>query len=147
MAINDIRLRRLLTIDEGLRFDVYLDSQGNPTVGYGHLVVASDELQLGDTISPARAEAFFQMDIAEVEDELVQQSWFIPLDDVRQTALADMTFNIGITKEDQFVKMIAALQAQDYSTAGDEMLDSLWARQVGQRAVRLSNIIRSGAYA
>lgn len=147
MTINDIRLRNMLCTEEGMRLDVYPDEFGNPTVGYGHLVTPYDNLNMGDTISLQRAEAFFQMDIAEVEDELTKENWFIPLDDVRQTALADMTFNIGITKENQFVKMIAALKAQDYSTAAAEMINSLWAKQVPKRANRLAIIMKTGAYA
>jgi lysozyme len=37
--------------------------------------------------------------------------------------------------------MIAALEKQDYKTAAAEMLNSKWAKQVGQRASRLAQIM------
>lgn len=48
----------LIELFEGRRLKVYLDSQGIPTVGRGHRVVAADGLKVGDEITPEREEAF-----------------------------------------------------------------------------------------
>jgi len=40
--------------------------------------------------------------------------------------------------------MIAALKEDNYDKAADEMLDSLWAEQVGKRAKRLALMMRTG---
>lgn len=55
-------LRALLTVREGRRNDVYLDSRGIPTVGIGHKVLPEDNLKVGDVISDARVEAFYVKD-------------------------------------------------------------------------------------
>jgi lysozyme len=40
--------------------------------------------------------------------------------------------------------MLAALEQGDYETAAKEMLDSKWARQVGDRANRLAKMMEDG---
>ena len=62
---------------------------------------------------------------------------------LRQEVLANMCFNLG-GKLFNFRKMWAALEQNppNYSTAADEMLNSRWALQVGDRAVRLANQMR-----
>lgn len=47
---------------ENYRLDVYLDVKGNPTVGIGHLVTSSDNLAVGDVITPEQCQAFFDAD-------------------------------------------------------------------------------------
>jgi lysozyme len=38
------------------------------------------------------------------------------------------------------------MEEADYKAASDEFLDSKWARQVGSRAVELTEMIRTGEY-
>ena len=52
------RLRKQLAIDEGERLDVYNDHLDQPTVGIGHLVLPTDNLALGDNISPEMSKRY-----------------------------------------------------------------------------------------
>ena len=70
--------------------------------------------------------------------------WFPSLTDDRQRAIINMVFNLGLTKLLHFKKFLAAMEAGDYETAGKEMLDSKWARQVGNRSDRLEQMIVNG---
>ena len=54
----------------------------------------------------------------------------------QQSALADMAFNLGCSKLKKFVKMKAAIEKGDYSWAANEMRNSLWCGQVGDRCSR-----------
>ena len=74
-------------------------------------------------------------------------SWFNDLNDARQEVLANMCFNLGLAGLRKFQRMIAALERQDWLDASREMLDSKWATQVGDRAIRLSNAMRVGQWA
>ena len=56
--------------------------------------------------------------------------------------LVDMAF-MGRGNMHTFDNLKSALIWGDYNKAADEMLDSLWAEQVGNRAVELSNMMRS----
>jgi len=53
MAAEDIAFEELMALREGRRNDVYLDTLNKPTVGIGHLVVAGDNLKIGDVIADA----------------------------------------------------------------------------------------------
>ena len=56
--------------------------------------------------------------------------------------IANMAFNLGLTRLVKFKKMFEALNAGDYKTASEEGLDSKWAKQVYNRAKRLMNRLR-----
>ena len=53
----------------------------------------------------------------------------------RQIILVDMAFNLGQTRLSGFIKLIAAINAQKWDRAATEMKNSLWAKQVGKRAL------------
>ena len=90
------------------------------------------------------AELMLMEDIRNVAIELADNRIYEKLDDARQTVLANMAFNLGMSRLGKFKKMWAALSRQDYQKAADEMMDSRWARQVGVRAKRLEAIMRTG---
>ena len=55
-----------------------------------------------------------------------------------------MVFNLGMPKLKQFAKMLSAVELEDWSEASNQMLDSRWAEQVGNRAGRLAEMMESG---
>ena len=72
--------------------------------------------------------------------------WHNNLDEVRQEALINFVFNVGIGTTMKFKNAMAALEAHDYDTAAIEMLDSNWAKQVGSRAEEVTQMIKTGEY-
>jgi lysozyme len=72
--------------------------------------------------------------------------WYNDLDEVRQEALINFVFNVGIGTTMKFKNAMAALEAHDYDTAAIEMLDSNWAKQVGSRAEEVTQMIKTGEY-
>lgn len=131
-------LREMLKNDEGLKLKPYRDDVGKLTVGYGH--------NLDDKgISQAAAEFLLNEDISDAIHFAKTYPWFDALDPVRQDIIVMMSFNLG-PKLSQFVKFIQALKDQDFYLASKEMLDSHWARQVKDRAIRLSKMMISGKY-
>jgi len=85
-------------------------------------------------------------DITRVLAECGTLDYWGSLDPVRQLIVADMVFNLGISRFLQFKKMNAALAIQDYTLAAHEMKDSKWYRQVGRRAVKLHKAMISGEW-
>lgn len=131
------KLEKELARDEGLRLKPYLDTVGKLTIGYGR--------NLDDNgISEGEALFMLRNDIATSRRELSAYTWFRQLDESRQGAIINMHFNLGLPRLLTFRKMIAALDRGDYERAADEALDSRWASQVGERAVRIANILRKG---
>lgn len=131
------RLKDQLFLHEGFEPKPYKDTVGKWTIGVGR--------NLDDVgITEVEARTLLDNDIhsAEAIASRVISSYH-DLDEVRQRVVVDMAFNLG-GKLAHFKKAIAAIVAEDFDTAATEMLDSLWARQVGRRATRLSVMMRTG---
>lgn len=75
-----------------------------------------------------------------VEDDLLQQvPCYEHLSPVRQRAILNMAFQLGVDGVLKFRRMIAALDRGDYARAAIEALDSKWAKEdTPQRAARVA---------
>lgn len=133
-------LREQLLRDEGVRLKVYKDSVGKLTIGVGR--------NLEDRgISLAEAEAMLDHDIQEFTAAVVADlPWSRTLDEARRGALVNIAFNVGVAGLLGFKKALAAMEQGDYYTAAAHFMDSKWAHQVGIRAERLAEQIRSGEW-
>ena len=138
-------LREQLKIDEGVKHEVYKDHLGYPTFGIGHLIVEGDEeygKPVGTPVSEDRVYAVFNKDVRTFvrEAEKVFPT-LLDLPETAQQVIVNMAFNMGAPRLSKFKKFIAGVNAGDWKTAAVEMMDSRWATQVGDRAVRLRNRI------
>ena len=131
------KLSEELERDEGLRLKPYRCSAGKLTIGFGR--------NLEDVgLSEVEARILLDGDIERALYLCKKQDWFNALDGVRQRVIVNMAFNLGMPRLLQFKKMISALKSHDYKRASMELLDSLYARQVGARADRLAAMLWSG---
>ena len=98
-------------------------------------------------ISEEEAEMLLQNDINRATQQVLTQfPWTEELDEVRFSALINFTFNVGIGTVGKFVNAMALLRDGNYDMAADEFLNSRWAKQVGQRAVDVTEQIRTGEW-
>jgi len=141
-----VRLKEEITSDEGVKLEVYLDHLGYPTVGVGHLIKDTDPekgASEGTLITQTRCDELFYQDIniclSECENQM--NEWESFPEEVK-LILANMAFNLGITRLMKFKMMFSALNAGDYKQASIEGLDSRWAKQVYNRAHRLMDRLR-----
>lgn len=131
------KLAAMLIEEEGLRLKVYMDTAGVPTIGVGR--------NLRDKgITKDEALKMLQDDIADVLVALPSLAGWYRLDHVRQLVLADMAFNLGVHGLLEFKDMLSAVWHGDWEAATQEMLTSRWAHQVGRRAHRLAEMMRTG---
>lgn len=136
--MNYDKLTAQLEIDEGKRSHIYTDTVGKITGGIGRNL--SDREFSEDEIA-----LMLKNDIAIVEQELDRVlPWWRGMCDARQNVLANLCFNMGINRLLGFKNALTAMQAAKYDKAADEMLDSTWARQVSNRAMRLAAVMRKG---
>ena len=97
-------------------------------------------------MSEERINECLHNDIDIVCDELDRNMpWWNELDETRQRVLANMCFNLGCPRLKNFKNFLAALEGGDFESAGEEMMDSKWATQVGDRAVRLQEKMLHGS--
>ena len=141
-----LKLIEMLKVHEGVETHAYRDTVGKTTIGVGRNIDADDGLGL----SMQEVEYLLGNDIERVEQELVGAlPWTIDLlviDSPRFDALVDLCFNLGLPRFLNFVKALDACADEDWERAADEFMDSRWAKQVGNRAVEITEMIRTGEY-
>lgn len=123
--------------DEGFRDKVYSCSAGKLTVGYGHNL---ESAEMPEHI----AEALLFHDMKESAKLCANWEWFSELSDNRKRAIVNLVFNIGFNGVCKFKKMIAAIEQKNFGLAANEMIDSRWYSQVGDRAKRVVELMRAG---
>lgn len=158
MEYNREKLIDQLILHEGLELKVYKDTLGIDTIGVGrnledrgitdgelmHMNLLREEIYTNG-ITEKDARFLLGNDIDIVERELLDAHPCLErLDDVRIRVLLDMAFNLGVPRLRKFKNMWAGIHEGDYIRAGDEMMDSRWANQVGARAVRLCKMMKDG---
>jgi len=132
---ESIELSQQLVAFEGLRTKVYTCPAGKLTIGVGRNLEAR---------GISKQEAFYLLDndIASCKKACSRSiPAFKFLSPQRQNVLIDMAFNLGSIGLLGFSKMITCLSKGNFVGASQEMLDSKWAKQVGNRAVKLSKMM------
>lgn len=132
-------LEDMLIRHEGMRHKAYKDSVGKLTIGVGRNL---DDIGITD----AEARMMLGYDIARANEEALKFPWFSLLDDVRKDVILSMIFNMGPFKFRQFTKMIICMSNKNYNGAAEEMINSKWSVEVGDRAKELSAMMLSGQY-
>ena len=136
------KLRQQLIIDEGVKYEVYLDHLSLKTCGIGHYIRQDEpefDLEVGTQITEDRCTELFEEDIKSVikDCKKVFEDWDDMDEEVKQIC-ANMMFNLGLPRFSKFRKTINNIINKDYKKAAEEMRDSRWYRQVTNRAERLA---------
>jgi len=132
-------LEEQLRRDEGVRNKPYVDTVGKITIGSGR--------NLTDVgLSDDEITYLLQNDIRRVQGQLAGYDWYSKLDEVRQAAVANLCFNVGLGSLLHFPTMLHCLSVQDWKGAAAAALDSQWAKQVGLRANRIADQIETGTW-
>jgi len=133
------RIKEQLVRHEGLRLKPYRCTAGKLTIGIGR--------NLDDCgISQTEAYVLLENDIQNCEKQLLDEisEIYNALDEVRKSVLLNMCFNLGIGGLLGFNNTLAFIAAGDWERAANGMLASKWAKQVGRRAIELSELMRKG---
>jgi len=135
-------LIKMLKRHEGVRSKVYMCSANYETIAVGRNISES-----GLGLSEDEINYMLNNDIKRVREELTDSYfWFPAMNEARQDALVDISFNLGQTRLRGFVKALEAMSREQFDIAADEFMDSKWSGQVGNRAVEVTEMIRTGEY-
>jgi GH24 family phage-related lysozyme (muramidase) len=112
-----------LVEEEGVRYRVYRDVAGFPTVGVGHLVLPQDNLRVGQRIGHVQAMELLDADLAKAEDGVRELLDGLPVNQHEFDALVDLVFNVGIgnVSPEESPRLNAAIRAGDYAGIADEL--------------------------
>jgi len=135
-----LSLEEMLLRDEGERLKVYLDSRGISTIGVGR--------NLRDTgISQDESRFLFKNDIERVRWEVGQAlPWTLWMVGARRAVIYAMAFQLGTSGLLGFKKMLEAVKGQYWDAAAHEMRESLWYKQVPERAERMAKQMETGEW-
>lgn len=124
--------------DEGNRLKPYTDTIGKLTIGVGRNLTDKG-------ITESEAQQMLADDVAEVQASLAANGF--PLsDDPRYWVLVNMAFNMGVHGLLQFHNTLSLYRTGDFAGCAVAMLDSQWAKQVGDRAERLAKQMETGEW-
>lgn len=128
----------LIKEDEGFRAKPYLDSLGILTIGYG--------TQIADGISREEAELLLKYRAGKALEAIrLEPYWLRPdLGETRQAVLLSLVYNLGWPRYSKFQQMRLALGVGNYAKAAEELKDSRWYTQVGNRGPKLVAMLNDG---
>jgi len=140
-----------IKIFEGLSLIKYPDSvTGDPLQGYGRNV---SKRNTPDIITKDIADKWLSEDIEKCMRHLDEYViWWRTLDNIRQVAMLDLCYNMGIQKLLTFKNFIFNMENGNYEIAANELMynndgkRTRYSRQVGVRAREISNAIQSGIW-
>lgn len=128
-------IKKMIRSHEGLRLHPYKCTANKTTIGYGR--------NLSDRgITVEEAEYLMSNDIKNCITQLdVLLPWWKVQPEIIQMVLLDMCYNIGINGLLEFKRTLGYIRDCKYIEASSEMLKSKWAKQVGNRADKLSKMV------
>lgn len=115
--------KQALIEEEGVRYVVYRDVAGYPTVGVGHLVTPKDNLRVGDRISRQQVLEFLEGDLVEAENGVRGLVGDLPLFQHEFDALVDLVYNVGAgnVSASESPRLNAAVASGDYRRIATEL--------------------------
>lgn len=140
--------------DEGTRLKPYRDSRGVWTIGCGHNLQVDPTLfphlqhLIATGISQSQCDLLLEADVNHVIARLnLLIPWWVTLAPLRADVLANIAFNVGVGEFMSWHHTLGFAQAADYQRCGDEIAATEpWASQVGKRAERLADQMRTGVH-
>jgi lysozyme len=108
----------LIKKSEGFRSRVYLDVEGNPTIGYGHRLIHPEAFPNG--ITETQGTAILYCDVREAEQSLARLVK-VPLTQGQFDALVDFVFNLGQVRLAEST-LLRELNAGRITEAGEQLL-------------------------
>lgn len=132
-----LKVMNYITKHEGFKGRPYLDPTGKTTIGFGRNLEAN----------PITRETGYQMlreDIDVITDRLCKFSEYRALSNNRKMVIIDMAYQMGVDGVLKYSKMWAAIKANDFNVAANEILNSNCGRLYGERERENSKFMRSG---
>lgn len=161
-TIDDETCIQRLVVNEGLKLKQYFCPAGHLTIGIGHNLdenplTKEQKEYIGHPIKQGINEdqAFYicRCDLKNVRADLDRElPWWRDLDTERQFVMIDLCFNMGIGKKGgkkgllSFPKTLTSIATGSYETASKQLLQSKYAKQTGDRALRNAYCLKYGKY-
>lgn len=126
----------LLKQREGFVSGTYLDTLGNPTAGFGHLLSEDERKKypVGTEIPQEQLDAWYKEDSAEAKEAAKGQLKELGLDDSAYATLTSMNYQLGTNWTEEWPETVQAIKEGDYDKAVSNIASSKWMQQTPERA-------------
>ncbi len=131
-------LKTRLRQEEGVKQFPYVDTTGHTTIGVGHNLT---DRGLSERIIEAILDEDISIALTDVQSTF-SVFWTYSIN--RQIVILDLMFAMGKPTFMKFEKMIQAIKYSYWEKASEELLSSVWAKQVGKRAIELAEMLSEG---
>lgn len=143
---------------EGYRPGMYKDTRGIPTIGIGFNLMRPDAkviarqagvnydniLSGAESLTDSQIKSIFEITLKIAYSDA--KKWVPIFDGLPRDiklAVLDMSFNLGFTRLNKFVKTREFILSKNFTKAAEELQKSKWATQVGKRAQNIINLFLS----
>ena len=141
-----------IKLAEGFSSLPYRDINRYFSIGYGHLISTDATLPYDQALVLSGGAWNTDQATAAIEPAIESSRlsldrafpWFRNLDSSRQESFTELCYNMGINRLSKFTHLLAAAQSAQWVVVAVELMDSLYARQVGARAKRIAIELGTG---
>ena len=134
-------LKEMIAKHEGYEPRVYKCTNGYDTIGYGFAI---KDLYMNKEVADLILDQKIQEMLKRILSDKDWGNWFPEKPKHIKEVLINMIFQIGFSGVKKFRKTIQYIKDDNFLMAGEEMLDSKWAKSDSpNRAKELSEIVKS----
>ncbi|WP_428945281.1 glycoside hydrolase family protein [Pantoea sp. FN060301] len=143
---------QILRFEEGFRSKPYRDSLGYPTIGTGFLIgpkgasLSNYTFTLSRNVSDVWLQELVDDRIVKMKAKPSILSALKQCNPARADVLTSMAFQLGVNGLAGFKNTLAMVAAGNFSGSAAGMMNSLWAQQTRNRALRHADVMKTGTY-
>ena len=141
-----LSLKKKIKKNEGFRNKPYLDSLGHPTIGYGHLITNREKKTFKGKFSKEFLLKLFDKDFKKALTDYKKNFNHKKHSKNTKEVLVEMIFQLGIKKQQKFLKLNNHIKKNDMFLAALEMKNSLWYKQTPKRVDGLVKLLLKKEY-
>ena len=141
-----LSLKKKIKKNEGFRNKPYLDSLGHPTIGYGHLITNKEKKTFKGKFSKKFLLKLFDKDFKKALTDYKKNFNHKKHSKNTKEVLIEMVFQLGIKKQQKFLKLNNHVKKNNMFLAALEMKNSLWYKQTPKRVDGLLKLLLKKEY-
>lgn len=142
---DDASVMEMIKKHEGVRYRPYKDIKGLWHIGVGHYIGKTLPKEYNREFTPEEVQDLFIKDYFKHKKAAENIPGYNNLDSKGKAALIDLTFNMGPNWINKWPKLKEQLASGDLEGAALNLENSLWYRQVGNRAPVVVSLLRGGS--
>ncbi|UBB12364.1 glycoside hydrolase family protein [Pantoea eucrina] len=150
--MTDSKIIPILNVEEGYKETPYLDTRGYPTVAGGIRIgpkgasLSNYTFRVPRTVGDVWKQVIVDQKVNEMNQRPAIAAALAACNPPRRDILISMAYQMGTDGLSGFKNTLKLIADGNFSAAADGMLNSLWAKQTRNRALRHADVMKTGTY-